>query len=267
MQASIVPSHGAGKPCSSLAPVNALDIVLVLFFYVFMQAIFQFRQEADLRFMRDRLLAQFGRIPGGDRRKPIDQFICSFLGSRTLDKKSVNAFERLKRHFHTWDALADAPEAHILAIIQDVTFPEKKAQDLKRALRKIRACYGQIDLDFLECLEPESALFALEQIHGVGRKIAAATLNFSTLHGRTFVVDTHVLRILRRFGFVGENAGIEKAYDAVMEAADGFDADDLIEFHWHLKSLGQNICSHARAECVCCPLSYICSHHLKKSAA
>ena len=58
------------------------------------------------------------------------------------------------------------------------------------------------NLDFLGDHPVEQGLRWLEEIYGVGRKIAAATLNFSTLRKRAMVVDTHVLRVLRRFGFV-----------------------------------------------------------------
>jgi endonuclease III len=229
-----------------------------------MQATFQFAQAADLRSIRDRLTVHFGKIRVEERPDPVSQFVGSILGSRTHDETSWNAFMRLIMHFRNWNAIADAPEADIEGLIWDVTYPEKKAPDLKRALRIIRACSGEIDLDFLVDWEVEQALRWLERIHGVGRKISAATLNFSSLRGRAFVVDTHVLRVLRRFGFVGENAAIEDACDAVMASADGFGVDDLFELHWLLKSLGQKTCSYARALCVSCPLSDICLRRVEE---
>ncbi|HLA01792.1 MAG TPA: endonuclease [Aestuariivirga sp.] len=231
-----------------------------------MQTAFDFKQAADLRSIRDRLLIQFGKVPDGERLDHIDQFVHAFLGSRTRGQISSNAFERLKRHYQTWDEVADAPAADIHAVIHDVSYAEKKAPELKQALRKIRACYGDINFNFLVGSEVEPALFKLEQIHGVGPKIAAATLNFSSFHGRAFVVDTHVLRVLRRFGFVGANASAKTAYDAVMTAADDFDADGLRELHWYLKSLGQMTCSHAQALCVSCPLSDICLQRVEEGA-
>jgi endonuclease-3 len=231
-----------------------------------MQAPFDFSQAADLRFIRDRLSSQFGRIPDGERLDPVSQFVCSFLGSRTPDQTSWNAFARLVVRYRNWDAVADAPEADIEALIHEVNFSERKAPELKAALRKIRACYGKISFDFLIGLDIEQALSLLQQIQGVGPKIAAATLNFSSLYGRAFVVDTHVLRVLRRFGFVGANAEPEAAYDAVMAVADDFDADGLRELHWYLKSLGQKTCSHAQARCASCPLSDICLQRLEAGA-
>lgn len=223
-----------------------------------MQPTFDFKQAEHLRSIRDHLAAQFGTVPEGMRLDPVRQFVRSFIGSRTQDSVSWDAFWKLVARYPTWDAVADAPVADIQALIRDVTFPEKKAPELKAALRKIRACYGSISFDFLIGLDIERALFLLKQIHGVGPKIAATTMNFSTFQRRAFVVDTHVLRVLRRFGFVGTNASAGAAHDAVMAAANDFDSDDLYELHYYLKTLGQTTCSHAQAQCFSCPLSDIC---------
>jgi endonuclease-3 len=227
-----------------------------------MQQTFEFLQtecEADLRFIKTRLHRLFGDFRFEDRGDPVSQLVGSLLSSRTHDSVSLRAFERLAKGFPDWDAVADAPQADILDAIGDVTFPEKKAADLKQALRLIRARFGRITLDFLNGLEPEQALFQLEQLPGIGRKTAAAILNFSSLRMRTFVVDTHVLRVLQRFGFLRERAETGEAYDAVMAAADGFDADHLFELHWHIKRLGQSVCSHTHAACDSCPLASKCT--------
>ena len=223
-----------------------------------MQLAFQFKQTQDLRSIQDRLSIYFGEIRTEKRPDPVSQFVGSILGSRTYDAISLAAFQRLVKYFQNWDALADAPESDIHDIIRDVTFPEKKVVVLKSALRNIRACSGAINIDFLADWDVDQALCWLERIHGVGRKTSAATLNFSELHGRAFVVDTHVLRVLRRFGFIGEHTTTEQAYDFVMVAADNLKADDLFELHWFLKRLGQQKCGQAHAACSSCPLSDIC---------
>jgi protein ImuA len=223
-----------------------------------MQVVFPFRQAVDLASIRERLAMRFGKIRVEERPDPVSQLVGSFIGSRTYDWKSWDVFVRLVQRYPSWDAVADAPVADIEAVLQGVTFSEKKAPELKQALRAIRTRFGQINLDFLAQYDVDQALSCLEQIHGVGRKIATATLNFSALQKRAFVVDTHVLRLLRRFGFVGMRVNTEAAYDAVMAAADGLSADDLFELHWHMKRLGQTVCTHAQALCTSCPLSDIC---------
>jgi endonuclease-3 len=232
-----------------------------------MQAnLFSSGQSADLRSIRDRLRVVFGPIRDAERLDPTSQFVRSFLGSKNYDRNSWNAFWRLTRHFRDWDALADAPVAEIESVIADVNLHEKKAPDLKAALRHIRSRAGAINLEFLGTLDVDTALVWLEQIHGVGRKIAAATLNFSNLRKHAFVADSHIIRVLTRFGMVKRNAKTEDAYKAVMESADGFDADDLYELHWYLKKLGQQTCRPFRADCKACRLSDICLQRVEESA-
>lgn len=215
-------------------------------------------QSADLRSIRDRLKIAFGRDRAGFRVSAINQFIRSFISSRTMDWQSDRAFTRLLNRFSGPEALADAPVAEIEAALEGVQFADKKARELKDALLHVRARAGAVDLEFLAGLDVDTALVWLEQIRGVGRKISAATLNFSALKKRSFVVDTHIIRILRRFGFVKPNAETEDVYDAVMEAANDMSADDLYEFHWHLKRLGQNTCKAFQTSCNACPLSESC---------
>ncbi len=229
-----------------------------------MQAILPFRQAADLQAMRGRLAACFETIRSDNRPDPVSQLVRSFIGSRTHDEQSWDVFERLVSRYPNWDALADAEVADIEATIAGVTYPEKKAPELRQALRAIRSRFGQINLDFLAACSVDQAVSCLKQIHGIGPKIAAAILNFSVLRKRAFVIDTHVLRILRRFGFVSIKSDTQRAYDAVMAAADAFNADDLFELHWHLKGLGQTVCTHQEAMCDSCPLADICQRkHLK----
>jgi len=156
-----------------------------------MQAIFPFRQTTDLRSIRDRMTVHFGKIRVEERSDPVSQLAGSFIGSRTYDWKSWDAFVKLVRHYPSWDAIADAPVADIETIIEGVRCSEKKAPELKQALLAIRTRFGQINLDFLTKCDVDQALNCLKNIHGIGPKIASSILNFSALRMRTFVVDTH----------------------------------------------------------------------------
>src|SRR2546423_1167683 len=120
-------------------------------------------QRNDIRSVRDRLGAVFGKIRDEQRWDPTSQFVRAFIGSRTYDEISECAFQRLIRRYRSWDNIADAPICDIETALLDVTFPEKKAPNLQRALRHIRARAGSIDLEFLADLSVEAALFWLEQ--------------------------------------------------------------------------------------------------------
>jgi endonuclease-3 len=138
-----------------------------------------------------------------------------------------------------------------------VTFPEKKALYLKVLWQNHPQGFS-----YVTRMPVERALIELELNRGVGRKVSAAALNFSDVYGRAFVADTHVLRVLRRFGFIGPKAKARDAYYAVMMSADGMTANDLFELHWHLKYLGQQICTYRNPQCARCPLSLSCMRRL-----
>jgi endonuclease III len=224
-----------------------------------MQTTFSFGQTADLRAILNRLRNRFGPLPERPRLDPVSQFVRAFIGTRTLDAKARAAFDRLRGRFADWDALADAEVAVIEAALGDVTFADAKALNLKLALQKIRVRAGALSLDFLATLDIGTAHLWLEQIHGVGRTIAAAVLNRSTLGRRTFVVDSHGQRVLQRLGVAKPNATIEATHEAVMAAADSLGAAELFELNWYVKTLGYKTCLRPRPLCEVCPLSQSCA--------
>jgi endonuclease III len=243
---------------------SLVDNVSVLFYQFLMQGFLFSERQDDLEAVKSRLDTAFGHIRDDRRLDPTSQFVHAFIGSRTYDEISSRAFIRLVTRYQSWDDLAEADTGEIESILAGVTYAEDKSVNLVHALRKIRACAGTIDLEFLADLPVEIGLLWLESIYGVGRKIAAATLNFSTLRKRAFVVDTHVLRVVRRYGFVTVQADSVAVYDAIMASASEFDADDLYELHWQLKYLGQRICTHANARCNSCFLADICLRRVEK---
>ncbi len=232
-----------------------------------MQETFHFFQKeltADIRFIRHALLSWFGPEPHRPRGSLEDQLCGSILGSRTRDYISRRAFNRLAlRYRGDWNLAAAAPESEICALIRDVTFPEKKAACLKLIWKNNKARNGKISFSYVARLPISEALKELEKNRGVKRKTSASTLNFSDVGGRAFVIDTHVLRVLRRFGIVGSWARTEYVYDKVMLASASMTADDLFELHWHLKRLGQQFCSHSQVACEACPLSARCLRRLE----
>ncbi len=91
---------------------------------------------------------------------------------------------------------------------------------------------------------------------GVGPKVAAATLNASTLAMPVLIVDSHVHRILLRFGLIGPRATAEQGRDVVTAASN--DARALLELFVRLKRLGQTVCRPYAAQCGGCPLAPRC---------
>ena len=117
------------------------------------------------------------------------------------------------------------------------------------------------ELDFLGALPLEDALAWLERLPGVGRRVAASTLNASTLGRPVLIVDSHVLRVLRRLGFVGPAAEALAASEAVTAAMPHWSGDDFLAFHIAAKRLGQTLCRPEAPACTRCPLRRDCSAH------
>lgn len=212
-----------------------------------------------LEAVHTRLLARFGRPGPWQALDPVSQFVMGMIGGRTRESESRAAFEALRRQFADWEAVRDAPGPAIHATIAPVNFAEIKAPRLQEALHAITSLRRRIDLDFLGDLAVDTALAWLERIPGVGRKVSAATLNFSTLRMRALVVDTHHLRVVRRLGLTRPHAQYEEAYRRLMpRLPPGWGADELDDHHQLFKRLGQTICRADGSRCRMCPLWDIC---------
>ncbi|HEY4942749.1 MAG TPA: hypothetical protein VII56_15075 [Rhizomicrobium sp.] len=208
--------------------------------------------------VRNRLLRLYDPVPYDSLSDPTDQLIASILASRTRDEVKRRAFARLRSRYGV-TVLAEADPKDVEARIAGVEFADKKAVDIVFALQRLKAISGDFSLEFLADWSTAEALRYLEAFHGVGRKIAAAVVNFSTLRKPALVCDTHILRVLGRLDFLPphvKSAG--PAYDLVMPSLGAWSAADLFEFHWLLKRLGQDVCEALRTNCRACPLETLC---------
>ena len=190
---------------------------------------------------------------------PLPQLIHSIVSSRTPDRVSWDAFQRLSAAFPDWDQLGDVAAEQIESMISTVTHADNKARQLRSMIRVLRTWPGKLDLSFLREMPAEEAMDRLRELPGVGVKSAATALNFSRLKMRALVVDTHVHRVAKRLGLVGRRSLPEEAYQSLMESlADDWTAEDLFELHWLLKPLGQKICTAQMPLCGRCPLKPLC---------
>jgi endonuclease-3 len=203
-------------------------------------------------------LARLGTALPPRRRKPVGQLVKSLISGRTRDPVSLAAYHRLRDRFGSARAIAAAPVPLIGETIAEVTFAEAKAKWLASALRRIGRERPDFDLDFLGALPLDDALAWLERLPGVGRKVAASTLNASTLGRPVFIVDSHVLRVLRRLGFVDTNAEALAGSAAVTAAMPHWSGDDFLAFHIAAKRLGQFACHPETPACMRCPLRRDC---------
>jgi endonuclease III len=207
------------------------------------------------------LLADVEMMP---RRKPIGTLVKSLISGRTRDEVSFRAYRRLRERYRSAAGIAAAKPAAVEAVIAEVTFPEAKAEWLVATLQRIGREQPDYCLDFLGGLPLEDALAWLERHPGVGRKVAASTLNASTLDRPVLIVDSHVLRVLRRLGFVAANADARTASEAATAAMPGWSGEEWLRFHIATKRLGQLACHAATPDCGACPLAKDCPGRLTR---
>lgn len=229
-----------------------------MFYTASMQSGFGFYGHDDMvRWQRqlEPMRALAGPLP---RRAPIGAMVKSMISGRTRDPVSLAAYDRLVAAFGSPGRVLAAGPAEVLRCIGAVTHAEDKARHVIGALGRIAAERGGFDLGFLAAMPLDDALAWLERLPGVGRKVAAATLNGSTLDRPVLIVDGHVLRVLQRLGFVRRRADGRAASEAVTAAMPEWQGGDFLDFHIGSKKLGQTLCRADATDCTRCPLRRDC---------
>lgn len=215
--------------------------------------------ESGLVDFHNRLRAHYGAPPKYHRLDPVTTLILALLGTRTPSPIAKQVVETLALRFGTWEAVRDAPAATILRVIRPVTYAEKKVVWLPDALRAITRQRGRLELNFLAAWPEEAASAWLRRLPGVGAKVSAAVLNFSSLRKRMLVVDSHHLRVAKRLGLIAAKAGIATAARRLSrQLPNHWTADDLDDHHTLMKHHGQQRCGFWSMRCHGCPLSGSC---------
>lgn len=214
-----------------------------------------------LRRLQALLVQRFGRIARAAAawRQPEWVLVQGVIGARTKSEVSNAATDRLLTRYGSWEGVAAAPLAELQDELATQTYPNIAAERLKASLTALIARVGAVDLAHLAPMETGAAMAWLEQLPGVGRKIAAGVMNASTLDRRAIVLDSHHTRILRRMGLVPPKADTARAFAAIMPAMpDDWSAADYDEHHLLMKKLGQAWCRPSAPECATCPAEALC---------
>jgi endonuclease III len=185
---------------------------------------------------------------------PVDELVLTYLSQATTDVNSWRGYSALRERWPTWEAVADALEDDVEAVIRPCGLSHQKAPRIQAALRRIREERGSITLDWLAHESPEAARDYLMSFPGVGRKTASCVLLFS-LGMPAMPVDTHVLRVTRRLELVPPKAIAEQAHD-VLEAL--LPVEAYLPFHINIIAHGRQCCHAQRPACERCPVQELC---------
>jgi endonuclease III len=185
---------------------------------------------------------------------PLAELVQTILSQNTSDVNTERAFASLWARFGEWQAILDAPTPAVADAIRSGGLAEIKAPRIKGVLAAIQQDRGELCLDFLAMLPLDEARGYLTSLGGVGPKTAACVLLFA-LGMPALPVDTHVYRVSKRLGLIGEKVSAEAAHrllEAAIPPAEMFDAHMLLIRH------GRVLCKALRPRCDTCPLEDVC---------
>jgi endonuclease-3 len=185
---------------------------------------------------------------------PLDELVLTILSQSTTDANRDRAYEALRRRFTTWQAVRDAARADVEDAVRIAGLGGQKARSIQRALDRLAEERSTPTLDHLREMSDDEAIGYLTSFDGVGVKTAACVLCFS-LRRPVLPVDTHVLRIARRLGWIPSNCTAPRAHGLLAERVS---PEDRFVLHMQLITLGRTSCVARAPVCADCPLKEDC---------
>lgn len=207
--------------------------------------------------VHERLMQVFGKPEWRAHLPPLDELVSTILSQNTNDVNRDRAFAALRQRFPSWEQVRDAPVEEIVSAIRPAGLANQKGPRIQKALRHISAERGALSLDFLADMPLQEAREWLLNLDGVGPKTAAIVLLFG-LGRPVFPVDTHVHRVSRRLGLIGEKVSAEKAH-ILLEAL--VPPEWYYPFHLNVIRHGRRVCHARKPNCEACVLNDVCDFY------
>jgi endonuclease-3 len=193
----------------------------------------------------------------------LDGLILTILSQNTNDRNRDRAFGRLKERFPAWQDVLSAGAQALEEAILVGGLARVKARRIIHLLEGLKASGKGLTMEGLRAVPPEEAEQALLAIPGVGKKTARCVLLFELGHP-AFPVDTHILRVTRRLGWVPERASADQAHDLLQGLIPPKAMEDL---HLNLIQLGRTLCRPQRPQCPICPIRKWCRFRRRAKAS
>jgi endonuclease-3 len=131
---------------------------------------------------------------------------------------------------------------------------EQKARRIHEILHWIKKREGRLSLLFIKRMDSEEIKKTMGALKGIGPKTLHCLLLFG-LQREAFPVDTHILRIGKRLGFIPEWINAEKAHEWI---APFIPNGKSLSLHLNLIRFGREICRAKNPQCSLCFLLKDC---------
>ena len=191
----------------------------------------------------------------------LDTLIQTILSQNTNDLNRDRAFQSLRIRFPRWENLLNARAQTVAEAIRPAGLADQKSVRIREILRWIQRRHGELSLSFLEELDSEEVKKTIGSLKGIGPKTTHCLLLFG-LGREAFPVDTHVLRVGKRLGFIPERMDAGKAHPWVAPLVP---KGKPLSLHLNLIRFGRSICRARGPHCDTCFLTRECLHPVRPS--
>jgi endonuclease-3 len=176
---------------------------------------------------------------------PLELLVATQLSAQCTDERVNIVTQQLFKKYRTVEDYATASQEELEQDIRSTGFYRNKARNIRAACQRIIADYGG---------EVPRTMAGLLSLAGVARKTANVVLGnaFGIVEG--FVVDTHIGRLSRRFGWTKNEDPVKVEQDLmrIILQQDWLDLSHLLIFH------GRAVCYSRNPQCERCTLIPLC---------
>jgi len=176
---------------------------------------------------------------------PLELLIATQLAAQCTDERVNIVTEKLFQKYRSVEDYATVSQEELEQDIRSTGFYHNKAKNIRAACQRIITEFGG---------EVPRTMSELLSLPGVARKTANVVLGnaFGIVEG--FTVDTHNIRLSRRFGWTTHTDAVKVEQDLmrIIPEKDWFDLSHLMIFH------GRAICVARKPLCEECALAKLC---------
>lgn len=176
---------------------------------------------------------------------PLELLVATQLAAQCTDERVNIVTATLFRKYRTASDFAAADPRELEEDIRSTGFYRNKARNIRAACQRIITDFGG---------EVPRTMNGLLSLAGVARKTANVVLGnaFGIVEG--FTVDTHNIRLARRFGWSTSDDAVkvEQTLMRIIPQQDWFDLSHLLIYH------GRAICNARKPLCAQCTLTALC---------
>lgn len=210
---------------------------------------------ADIEEVLARLYRHYGREEYDGPDDLLGVLVRTILSQQTTRQNCRRAFGQLVDTYGgDWERIRRAPPDELVEVIAVAGLAGQKAERIQALLERLADERGEYSLAFVREMEVDQARRYLTRFKGVGPKTAAFVLMYAAGMS-AFPMDTHILRICRRLGYIDESTSSQKAHRIMEERIPD---DQHYSAHMVLVRHGRQICRAQNPSCDACPIQTQC---------